>query len=314
MTDRAILEMSCNHWFQVHSFSSTHSARHVSAPCVKFKFHKTSLQSSCGGKHRLDDVQMGCQSTVMLPAYKGYFCEPHVLMLSTYNCLLKRGGLQSESRLSSEVQKTVNCNCWSSVAASRWCNNDPTLWSIQQSCKFLQVHKTSGIVGFTGSVWHHRHRIPWEHYWRLSPEWFKGPTSLEGSLTSWPELGQLVMVFFCVSLFCLWLLCCGSARLGSMFCPSTWDQFADKCPVWCCSDTTAVSVCTLRFPFFLEASTFLRSNLWRMQSVQQQSLILNIYPLKVTLRLVLFSESTSVLQTLSSIAFGTHANLFPIVR
>jgi hypothetical protein len=43
-------------------------------------------------------------------------------------------------------------------------------------------------------------------------------------------------------------------------------------------------------------------------------LILNRYHLKVTLRLVLFSESTSVLQTLSSIAFGTHANLFPIVR
>jgi hypothetical protein len=182
MTDRAILEMSCNHWFQVHSFSWTHSARHVSAPCFKSKFHKTSLQSSCGGKYCLDDVQMGCQSTVMLPAYKGYFCEPHVLMLSTYNCLLQTGGFQSESRLSSEVRKTVKCNCWSSVAASRWCNNDPTLWSIQQSCKFLQVHKTSGIVGFTGSVWHHCHRIPWEHYWGLSPEWFKGPTSLEGSI------------------------------------------------------------------------------------------------------------------------------------
>jgi hypothetical protein len=137
---------------------------------------------------------------------------------------------------------------------------------------------------------------------------------LKAALTSWPELDQLVMVFFCVSLFCLWLLCCGSARLGSMFCPSTWDQFGDKCPVWCCSDIIAVSVCTLRFPFFLEASTFLRSNLWRMQSVQQQSLYLNRYHLKVTLRLVLFSESTSVLQTLSSIAFGTHANLFPIVR
>jgi hypothetical protein len=47
-------------------------------------------------------------------------------------------------------------------------------------------------------------------------------------------------------------------------------------------------------------------------SVQQQSSYLNRYHLKVTLRLVLLSESTSVLQTLSSIAFGTHVNLFPI--
>ncbi len=112
----------------------------------------------------------------------GYFCEPHMVMLSTYNCLLQRGGLQLESRLRSEVKKTVNCNCWSIVATSRWCNNDPNLWSMWQSCKFLQVHKTSGKVGFTVSVWHHCHRIPWEHYWGLSPEWFKCPTSLEGSI------------------------------------------------------------------------------------------------------------------------------------
>jgi hypothetical protein len=95
---------------------------------------------------------------------------------------------------------------------------------------------------------------------------------LKAALTSWSELDHLVMVFFWVSLFCLCLLCCGSARLGSMFCPSTWDQFADNCPVWCCSDTIAGSVCTLRFPFFLETSTFLRSNLWRMQSV-------NLFPM-----------------------------------
>jgi hypothetical protein len=103
---------------------------------------------------------------------------------------------------------------------------------------------------------------------------------LKAALTSWSELDHLVMVFFWVSLFCLWLLCCGSARLGSMFCPSTWDQFADNCPVWCCSDTIAGSVCTLRFPFFLEASNLLEIQSMKDAVSPTTKLIFKQVPLK----------------------------------
>jgi hypothetical protein len=70
----------------------------------------------------------------------------------------------------------------------------------------------------------------------------------------------------------------------------------------------------LEVPILLGSIHLLEIQSMKDASVQQQSSYLNRYHLKVTLRLVLLSESTSVLQTLSSIAFGTHANLFPIVR